>query len=126
MNDLDNAMPASQDGDHYQPQWGTWTRQLAIVVSLIAVVYALTLLARHELTLYDIFAFSGRVFAKPSHSAPTEWTLPNTSSGEAQPPVWAERLPAEYSRQWCLNYRGQPAVLECIEGGEIHQVVVRR
>jgi predicted PurR-regulated permease PerM len=75
MNDLDKAMTASQDGDQYQPQWGAWTRQVIIVGLLIAVVYALTLLAPVMNLLSMTFLLSLVMFS-PSRFMARQLTVP--------------------------------------------------
>jgi hypothetical protein len=45
MIDRSSVAAATQNADEYHPQWSTWTRQVAVVSLLIAVVYAMTLLA---------------------------------------------------------------------------------
>lgn len=45
MIDQSSVVATAQNADEYQPQWSTWTRRVAMVRLLIAVVYAITLLA---------------------------------------------------------------------------------
>ena len=45
MIDQSRVVSAAQPGNEYQPQWSTWTRRVAVISLLIAVVYAMTLLA---------------------------------------------------------------------------------
>ena len=45
MDNVSRPGTRIENSDEYQPQWSTWARRLAIVSLLIALVYALTLLA---------------------------------------------------------------------------------
>jgi hypothetical protein len=45
MIDRSSVVAAAQNADEYQPQWSTWTRRVAALGLLIAVIYAMTLLA---------------------------------------------------------------------------------
>lgn len=45
MYDQSRLVTVDEEAVEYQPQWSTWTRRLAVVSLLIAVIYAMTLLA---------------------------------------------------------------------------------
>jgi predicted PurR-regulated permease PerM len=63
MIDQSGLIAAPQNTDEYQPQLSTWARQVAIVGLLIAVVYALTLLAPVMRLLSTTFLLSLVMFA---------------------------------------------------------------
>jgi predicted PurR-regulated permease PerM len=68
-------MAAAQNSDGYQPQWSTWARQVVIVGSLIALVYALTLLVP-VMRLLSITFLLCLVMIVPSRLVARYWHVP--------------------------------------------------